>query len=73
MESLNNSVDRTKNNSPSVSSTKGKLKELISQESLQDVLIALVDICDEAHQANPSYDWDSDAKLIGRITPHISN
>jgi hypothetical protein len=73
MKSLNGKSDSTQNNILSGNNTKDILKQLINRDSLEDILVDLSDICDEAHKSNPDYDWDINAKLLNKVIPHINN
>lgn len=73
MKSLTSQSDSTQNNILSGNNTKDILKQLINRESLQDILVDLSDICDEAHKSNPDRNRDIDAKLLNKVIPHISN
>jgi hypothetical protein len=73
MKSLTSQSDSTQNNILSVSSTKDILRHLVNRDSLQDILVDLSDICDEANESNPDYDWDINAKLLNKVIPHINN
>jgi hypothetical protein len=73
MKSLNGKSDSTQNYILSGNNTKDILKQLINRESLQDILVDLSDICDEANESNPDRNRDIDAKLLGEIIPHINN
>jgi hypothetical protein len=73
MKSLNGKFDSTQNNILSGNNTKDILRHLVNREALQGILVDLSDICDEANESNPDYDWDINAKLLGEVIPHINN
>jgi hypothetical protein len=73
MKSLTSQSDSTQNNILSVVTTKDILRHLVNRDSLEDILVDLRVICNEANESNPDYDWDINAKLLNKIIPHINN
>jgi hypothetical protein len=73
MKSLTSQSDSTQNNILSGTNTKDILRHLVNRESLQDILVDLRVICNEANESNPDYDWDINAKLLVEVIPHINN